>query len=106
MQLHQSMQWQADQPAGEHHVSFRGQSGHDAVCDAVCDLTSVFPGCRSVWIDAFDEEHIDTVKPLIPQLLDSVFSLMQQVSSPCCLCTTAMTSIINEDAEVVPSPCL
>ncbi len=34
------------------------------------------------FIDAFDEGHIDTVKPLIPQLLDSVFNLMQQVSPP------------------------
>eukprot|EP00891_Asterochloris_glomerata_P009638 jgi/Astpho2/9638/fgenesh1_pm.00146_%23_24_t len=33
------------------------------------------------FIDAFDEGHIDTVKPLIPQLLDSVFNLMQQIES-------------------------
>ena len=34
------------------------------------------------FIDAFDTEGLQRVKPLIPQLLDVFFQLMQEVSLP------------------------
>ena len=34
------------------------------------------------FIDAFDTEGLQQVKPLIPQLLDVFFQLMQEVSLP------------------------
>lgn len=38
------------------------------------------------FIDAFDAEGLQQVKPLIPQLLDVFFQLMQEVGSSTSLC--------------------
>ena len=36
-------------------------------------------------VEAFDDDHLDSIKPLLPELLNLLFALMVEVTAaPCC----------------------
>lgn len=38
-------------------------------------------------VEAFDDDHLDSIKPLLPELLTLLFALMVEVmAAPCCPC--------------------
>ena len=78
---------------------------HDVMCcvkvrvDAVAALRNL--------VEAFDDDHLDSIKPLLPELLNLLFALMVEVmAAPCrpCQCCRVPGLIIGVcDHELAPS---
>ena len=52
------------------------------------------------FIDAFDAEGLQQVKPLIPQLLDVFFQLMQEVGGLTVLCSSPLQQLAVPLADI------
>ena len=58
---------------------------HDSTCWAQVRVDAV-AALRNL-VEAFDDDHLDSIKPLLPELLNLLFALMVEVmAAPCCPC--------------------
>ena len=56
---------------------------HDSSCWAQVRVDAV-AALRNL-VEAFDDDHLDSIKPLLPELLNLLFALMVEVTAaPCC----------------------
>ena len=58
-------------------------------CRAVQVRVDAVAALRNL-VEAFDDDHLDSIKPLLPELLNLLFALMVEVmAAPCCFASFA-----------------